>query len=141
MAIKSLNDAVEKLEEYLKLEKSFGLDELECNPSVFKNFHDEENDNIPLLIQGKKNKPDIQFIGIKSNKQQKNIFGRSYAYGTARLIFIHFFINVGMSIGLVPTIGIPLPFISYGGSSMFTFTSLVFVYLNIDANRLNETRV
>ena len=74
-------------------------------------------------------------------EQQKNIFGRSYAYGTASLIFIHFFINVGMSIGLVPTIGIPLPFISYGGSSMFTFTTLVFVYLNVDANRLNETRV
>ena len=72
---------------------------------------------------------------------QKNIFGRSYAYGTASLIFMHFFINIGMSIGLVPTIGIPLPFISYGGSSMFTFTILVFVYLNIDANRLNETRI
>jgi len=74
-------------------------------------------------------------------EQQKNIFGRSYAYGTASLIFIHFFINVGMSIGLVPTIGIPLPFISYGGSSMFTFTILIFVYLNIDANRLNETTI
>ena len=74
-------------------------------------------------------------------EQQKNIFGRSYAYGTASLIFIHFFINIGMSIGLVPTIGIPLPFISYGGSSMYTFTTLVFVYLNIDANRLNETRI
>ncbi len=74
-------------------------------------------------------------------EQQKNIFGRSYAYGTAALIFIHFFINIGMSIGLVPTIGIPLPFISYGGSNMFTFTSLVFVYLNIDANKLNETRI
>ena len=72
---------------------------------------------------------------------QKNIFGRSYAYGTASLIFMHFFINIGMSIGLVPTIGIPLPFLSYGGSSMFTFTILVFVYLNIDANRLNETRI
>ena len=72
---------------------------------------------------------------------QKNIFGRSYAYGTASLIFMHFFINIGMSIGLVPTIGIPLPFISYGGSSMFTFTILIFVYLNIDANRLNETRI
>ena len=72
---------------------------------------------------------------------QKNVFGRSYAYGTASLIFMHFFINIGMSIGLVPTIGIPLPFISYGGSSMFTFTILVFVYLNIDANRLNETRI
>ncbi len=71
-------------------------------------------------------------------EQQKNIFGRSYAYGTASLIFMHFFINIGMSIGLVPTIGIPLPFISYGGSSMFAFTTLVFVYLNIDANRLNE---
>ena len=74
-------------------------------------------------------------------EQQKNIFGRSYAYGTASLIFMHFFINVGMSIGLVPTIGIPLPFISYGGSSMFTFTILLFVYLNIDANRLNDTGV
>ena len=74
-------------------------------------------------------------------EQQKNIFGRSYAYGTASLIFIHFFINIGMSIGLVPTIGIPLPFISYGGSSMYTFTTLVFVYLNIDGNRLNETRL
>ena len=72
---------------------------------------------------------------------QKNVFGRSYAYGTASLIFMHFFINIGMSIGLVPTIGIPLPFLSYGGSSMFTFTILVFVYLNIDANRLNETRI
>ena len=74
-------------------------------------------------------------------EQQKNVFGRSYAYGTASLIFIHFFINIGMSIGLVPTIGIPLPFISYGGSSMYTFTILVFVYLNIDGNRLNETRL
>lgn len=74
-------------------------------------------------------------------EQQKNVFGRSYAYGTASLIFIHFFINIGMSIGLVPTIGIPLPFISYGGSSMYTFTALVFVYLNIDGNRLNETRL
>ena len=74
-------------------------------------------------------------------EHQKNIFGRSYAYGTASLIFMHFLINVGMSIGLVPTIGIPLPFISYGGSSMFTFTILVFVYLNIDANRLNESRI
>ena len=72
---------------------------------------------------------------------QKNIFGRSYAYGAASLIFMHFFINVGMSIGLVPTIGIPLPFISYGGSSMYTFTILIFIYLNIDANRLNETRI
>lgn len=74
-------------------------------------------------------------------EQQKNVFGRSYSYGTASLIFIHFFINIGMSIGLVPTIGIPLPFISYGGSSMYTFTTLVFVYLNIDGNRLNETRL
>ncbi len=74
-------------------------------------------------------------------EQQKNVFGRSYSYGTASLIFIHFFINIGMSIGLVPTIGVPLPFVSYGGSSFFTFTILIFVYLNIDANRLNENRV
>ena len=69
---------------------------------------------------------------------QKNKFSRIYAYGVASIIFIHFFVNIGMSIGLVPTIGIPLPFISYGGSSLLAFTILIFIYLNLDANRLNE---
>ncbi len=69
---------------------------------------------------------------------QKNKFSRIYAYSVASIIFVHFFVNIGMSIGLVPTIGIPLPFISYGGSSLLAFTILIFIYLNLDANRLNE---
>ena len=69
---------------------------------------------------------------------QKNKFSRIYAYGVASIIFVHFFVNIGMSIGLVPTIGIPLPLISYGGSSLLAFTILIFIYLNLDANRLNE---
>lgn len=68
---------------------------------------------------------------------QKNKFSRIYAYSVASIIFVHFFVNIGMSIGLVPTIGIPLPFISYGGSSLLAFTILIFIYLNLDANRLN----
>ena len=68
----------------------------------------------------------------------KNKFARIYAYGVASIIFVHFFVNIGMSIGLVPTIGIPLPFISYGGSSLMAFTILIFIYLNLDANRMNE---
>jgi rod shape determining protein RodA len=69
---------------------------------------------------------------------QKNNFSRVYAYSVASILFVHFFINIGMSIGLVPTIGIPLPFISYGGSSLLAFTILIAIYLNLDANRLNE---
>ncbi len=69
---------------------------------------------------------------------QKNNFARIYAYSVASIIFVHFFVNIGMSIGLVPTIGIPLPFISYGGSSLMAFTVLIFIYLNLDANRMNE---
>ena len=65
-------------------------------------------------------------------------FARIYAYSVASIIFVHFFVNIGMSIGLVPTIGIPLPFISYGGSSLMAFTILIFIYLNLDANRMNE---
>ena len=69
---------------------------------------------------------------------QKNNFSRVYAYSVASILFVHFFVNIGMSIGLVPTIGIPLPFISYGGSSLLAFTILIAIYLNQDANRLNE---
>lgn len=72
-------------------------------------------------------------------EKQKNTFARVYGYGVASIIFLHFFINIGMSIGLVPTIGIPLPLVSYGGSSLLGFSILIAVYLNLDANRLNET--
>ena len=70
---------------------------------------------------------------------QKNGFARTYAYSVASILFIHFFVNIGMSIGVVPTIGIPLPFISYGGSSLLAFSVLIAIYLNLDGNRLNES--
>ena len=71
-------------------------------------------------------------------EKQTNTFRRAYAYGVASVIFFHFFINTGMALGMVPTIGIPLPFISYDGSSLLAFSLMIFIYLNMDANRLNE---
>tara|TARA_B100000767_G_scaffold275249_1_gene311241 strand:+ start:2207 stop:3457 length:1251 start_codon:yes stop_codon:yes gene_type:complete len=68
----------------------------------------------------------------------KNNFARIYGHGLAAILFLHFFINIGMSLGVVPTIGIPLPFISYGGSSLLGFSCLLFIFLNLDANRLND---
>ena len=75
---------------------------------------------------------------ILSAEKQVNRFRRVFSYGVASLIFVHFLINIGMSLGMVPTIGIPLPFISYGGSSLLAFSILIFIHLNLDANRLNE---
>ena len=71
--------------------------------------------------------------------KQPNHFRRIYSYCFASLIFFHFFLNVGMSIGLIPSIGIPLPFISYGGSSLLIFSLMFFVYLNFDSSRLKES--
>lgn len=70
-------------------------------------------------------------------ERQTNSFRRAYSYGVAGILFVHFFVNIGMSLGLVPTVGIPLPFISYGGSNLLFFTLLLFVHLNFDANRLS----
>ena len=70
--------------------------------------------------------------------KQTNTFRRTFIYGISSLIFFHFTINIGMSLGLFPTVGIPLPFISSGGSSLLTFSLLIFIYLNFDANRLND---
>ena len=77
-------------------------------------------------------------IIIRADKQP-NHFRRIYTYCFASLIFFHFFLNVGMSIGLIPSIGIPLPFISYGGSSLLIFSLMFFVYLNFDSSRLKES--
>ena len=79
----------------------------------------------------------ITRISIRADKQI-NYFRRIYSYCFASLLFIHFFINIGMSIGLVPSVGIPLPYISYGGSSLLIFSVMFFIYLNFDSSRLRE---
>jgi len=68
-------------------------------------------------------------------ERQRNTFARIYGYGVAAIFFFHVFVNIGMTIGLVPIIGIPLPFISYGGSSLWAFTLLLFVFIKQDASR------
>lgn len=68
-------------------------------------------------------------------ERQRTAFARIYAYGVASILFFHFFINIGMTIGIVPVIGIPLPFISYGGSSLWSFTILLFILLRFDSRR------
>ena len=71
-------------------------------------------------------------------ERQKTDFARMYGYGLISILLIHYFINIGMVIGILPTIGIPLPFFSYGGSSMLGFTVLFFIFLKLDSNRLKE---
>jgi rod shape determining protein RodA len=68
-------------------------------------------------------------------ERQRSDFSRIYGYGVVSVFFVHFFINIGMTIGLVPVIGIPLPFLSYGGSSLWAFTILLFIFLRLDASR------
>lgn len=69
-------------------------------------------------------------------ERQRSDFSRIYGYGVASILFFHFMVNIGMTIGLVPVIGIPLPFFSYGGSSLWAFTILLFIFLKQDAERL-----
>ena len=71
-------------------------------------------------------------------ENQKTKFSRVYGYGVASVLFTHFFVNVSMVIGIFPTIGVPLPFLSYGGSSLWGFTILLFIFLKLDANKVNE---
>ena len=71
-------------------------------------------------------------------ERQKSSFSRIFGYATAIIFFFHFMINVGMVIGLLPTIGIPLPFFSYGGSSLWGFTLLVFIFIRLDADKTYE---
>jgi rod shape determining protein RodA len=68
-------------------------------------------------------------------ERQRTTFIRAYGYGVFGLFFMHFFVNIGMTIGVMPVIGIPLPFFSYGGSSLWGFTLLLFVFLRLDAGR------
>jgi rod shape determining protein RodA len=75
----------------------------------------------------------VRIINLSEN--QKSIFSRVYGYSVAAVLFFHFMINIGMTIGIMPVIGIPLPFVSYGGSSLWGFTILLFIFLRLDANK------
>lgn len=80
----------------------------------------------------------LLFIGLITRilyraEKQKNQFGRVYGYSVAAILFIHFFVNIGMVLGIFPTVGIPLPFFSYGGSALWGFTILLFIFIKLDA--------
>jgi rod shape determining protein RodA len=71
-------------------------------------------------------------------ERQKTKFSRVYGYCVAGILFTHFFVNIAMVIGIFPTIGVPLPFFSYGGSGLWGFTILLFIFIKMDANKVNE---
>jgi rod shape determining protein RodA len=73
-------------------------------------------------------------------ERQRSIFSKVFGYGVVSIFFFHIAINIAMTIGLAPVIGIPLPFISYGGSSLWSFTILLFIFLNLDSYRLQILR-
>jgi rod shape determining protein RodA len=77
----------------------------------------------------------LLFRIIAVAERQRSVFSRCYAYGVAAVFFFHIGINIAMTIGLAPVIGIPLPFISYGGTSLLTFTILLFILIRLDADR------
>jgi len=74
---------------------------------------------------------------IQLSERQRSDFSRIYGYGGASVWFFHFAGNIAMTIGFAPVVGIPLPFFSYGGSSLWAFTILLFIFIKQDANRLN----
>ncbi len=75
---------------------------------------------------------------LQKAESQRSKFSRVYGYGVASVFFVHFAINIGMVLDLLPTVGIPLPFFSYGGSSLWGFTILLFIFIKLDANKANE---
>jgi rod shape determining protein RodA len=75
---------------------------------------------------------------IYQAERQKTKFSRVYGYCVASILFIHFFVNIAMVLGIFPTIGVPLPFFSYGGSGLWGFTILLFIFIKMDANKVNE---
>jgi rod shape determining protein RodA len=84
----------------------------------------------------------LLFVGLMGRlvilaERQRSKFSRIYGYGVASVLFFHFTVNIGMTIGLFPVIGIPLPYISYGGSSLWGFTILLFIFLKLDSVRLD----
>jgi len=74
---------------------------------------------------------------IYKAERHTSTYARVFSYSFASMLFVHFFVNIGMTLGLVPTVGIPLPFISYGGSNLLAFSLMLFIYLSFDANRLD----
>ena len=74
---------------------------------------------------------------VKLAERQRSAFSRAYAYGVIAILLFHVTVNVGMTVGLLPVIGIPLPFLSYGGSSLWAFTILLFIFLRLDASRMD----
>jgi rod shape determining protein RodA len=78
----------------------------------------------------------LLFRLVRMAERQRSDFSRIYGYGVVSILFFHFIVNIGMTIGLVPVIGIPLPFFSYGGSSLWAFTILLFIFIKLDSNRL-----
>ena len=74
---------------------------------------------------------------VSRSEKQNSSYKRIFSYAFASMLFMHFFVNIGMTLGLVPTVGIPLPFISYGGSSLMAFSLMLFIYLNFDSQRLS----
>jgi rod shape determining protein RodA len=82
----------------------------------------------------------ILFVGLLLRliylaERQRSTFSRVFGYGLVSILFFHFIVNIGMTIGIVPVIGIPLPFFSYGGSSLWGFSILIFVFLRLDTDR------
>lgn len=77
---------------------------------------------------------------IYITERQRSVFSKIYGYGVASIFFFHIAVNIAMTIGLAPVIGIPLPFISYGGSSLWSFTILLFIFINLDSYRLQILR-
>lgn len=71
-------------------------------------------------------------------ERQKTKFSRVYGYCVASILFIHFFVNIAMVLGMFPTVGVPLPMFSYGGSGLWAFTILIFIFVKMDANKVNE---
>ncbi|MBI6116938.1 rod shape-determining protein RodA [Salegentibacter maritimus] len=70
-------------------------------------------------------------------ERQKSTFSRVYGYGVIGILFMHFLVNIGMVIGIFPTVGIPLPFLSYGGSGLWAFTTLLFIFIKLDSQRIS----
>jgi rod shape determining protein RodA len=77
----------------------------------------------------------LLFRVVMIAERQRSTFSRAYAYGVVAVLFFHMAVNIGMTIGLMPVIGIPLPFISYGGTSLVTFSLLIFILMRLDADR------